>query len=308
VLTACGRTDVGRERTGNEDAFLADLARGLFVVADGMGGHNAGEVASRITVDTLAEFVRASREDAGITWPYGFVTSLGFEANQLRSALQLANQEIRFKAQREPAYAGMGSTVVALLVQDDRVAFASVGDSRLYRWRNRQLTQLSKDDSWAASMLNAGASPEAIRQHGMAHMLTRALGTAQALDVTVSEFSLADDDVLLICSDGLYGPLGNEGIAKVLAEGPGDVDMLTSALLAAANGAGGPDNITAVVVRYGGGRRRRTLAGEAGQALSEYVVTAGLLVAIGIVVSGLLIDMMQRFVTNIVHELSFLTP
>ena len=285
-----------------------DPAHGLFVVADGMGGHNAGEVASRLAVDTLAEFVRVSREDAGITWPYGFVTSLGFEANQLRSALQLANQEIRFKAQREQSYAGMGSTVGAFLVRDDRGAFASVGDSRLYRGRNSQLTQLSEDDSWAASMLHAGASPEAIRQHGMAHMLTRALGTGQALDVTVSEFTLSDDDLYLICSDGLHGPLGTEGIGKVLAAASGDLDSLTSALVAAANDAGGPDNITAVVVRYGGGRRRRTLADDTGQALSEYAVTAGLLVAIGIVVSGLLINMMQRFVANIVHELSFLTP
>ncbi|MEK6629249.1 MAG: protein phosphatase 2C domain-containing protein, partial [Acidobacteriota bacterium] len=241
MLTASGRTDVGRERTGNEDAFLVDPAHGLFVVADGMGGHNAGEVASRLAVDTLAEFVRASREDSGITWPYGFVTSLGFEANQLKSALQLANQEIRFKAQRDPSYDGMGSTVVALLVRDHRGAFASVGDSRLYRWRNGQLTQLSEDDSWATSMLRAGASPEAIRQHGMRHMLTRALGTGQALDVTVSEFALADDDLFLICSDGLHGPLGDQGMAKVLAAASGDLDALTSALVDAANDAGGPD-------------------------------------------------------------------
>lgn len=254
MLTASGRTDVGRQRTVNEDTFLVDPSHGFFVVADGMGGHNAGEVASRVAVDTLTEFVRASREDGAITWPYGFMPALGFEVNQLKNAIQLADHEIRFTAQRESSYEGMGSTVVALLIRDERGAFVSVGDSRLYRWRSRQLTQLSEDDSWAASMLRAGASPEAIRQHAMRHMLTRALGTGQAIDVAVTEFAMLEDDLCLICSDGLHDPLGDEGIAKVLAAASGDLDALSSALVDAANDAGGPDNVTVVVVRYGDSR------------------------------------------------------
>jgi protein phosphatase len=303
-----GRTDPGRIRATNEDAFVADEELGLFAVADGMGGHNAGEVASRLALDTLVSFIRASRSDSGITWPYGFVASMPFEANQLKSAIQLANQEIRFRAQRQPECEGMGSTIVALIAEGARIWYANVGDSRLYLWRDGALTQLSEDDSWAASMLRAGADPEVVNRHEMRHMLTRALGTGQALDIAVSQIELQPGDVLLACSDGLYGPVGDAGLAQVLASAGGDVDAAAGALIAAALDGGGPDNVTALLVGLDGSGGGRVGRGERGQALTEYVVTAGLLVAIGIVVSAMLIDVMRNFVIKMVHELSFLTP
>ena len=108
-----GRSDPGRVRNSNEDALIMDAEAGLFAVCDGMGGHNAGEVASRIAVDTLTEFVRTSRQDSGITWPFGFNTTLPFEANQIKSAVQLANQHIRYQAQRDASFDGMGSTEIS---------------------------------------------------------------------------------------------------------------------------------------------------------------------------------------------------
>lgn len=307
MWSAAARTDPGRTRSSNEDAFVADEALGFFAVADGMGGHNAGEVASRLALETIAGFVRSSKTDSSITWPYGFVTSLAFEANQLKSATQLANQEVRFHAQRHPECSGMGSTVVALLVQGARAWYASVGDSRLYRWRGGTLTQLSQDDSWASTMLRAGADPRMVSQHEMRHMLTRALGTSQALDVAVAAVDLQPGDVLLLCSDGLHGPVGDDQLGAVLQSAGADLEACTAALVEAANAAGGPDNVTAVLVRYDGpeGGRR---PGQAGQALTEYIVTAGLLVAIGITVSAMLIGIMKQFVARILHELSWLTP
>jgi len=242
-------THLGRVRTGNEDAFIADAALGLFAVADGLGGHQGGEVASRIAAETVAGFVRASSIDTNITWPEGLDPSISFESNQLRSATLLANRRIRQEAERQPEFAGMGSTFVATLLEREKAAFVCVGDSRLYRWRAGALTQLSEDDTWLASMLRAGASPASLQSHGMRHMLTRALGSVPTLDVKVQHTQFDRGDILLLCSDGLYGPIGDQGIARILEASGTSLVAAVAGLIDAANAAGGPDNITAVLVR-----------------------------------------------------------
>jgi PPM family protein phosphatase len=310
TTAAAGMTDPGRVRESNEDSLLVDTEAGLFAVADGMGGHNAGEVASRLAIETLAEFVRTSRHDASITWPYGFNTELPFEANQLKSAVQLANQQIRHAATQNPAYDGMGSTIIVVLAGPGQVFYANVGDSRLYCWRGGQLLQISEDDSWASSMLKAGADPDFVRTHAMRHMLTRALGSDQGLDVQVRQVPTAPGDLLLLCSDGLYGPLGDGGIADVLARPFGSLEDAAARLVRAANEAGGPDNVTAVLVHPPDGVPERTpsLASERGQAMSEYLVTAGVLVAIGIVAAGVLMNMFHTLVDRIAYQLQFIAP
>ena len=308
---ATGLTDPGRVRESNEDSLLVDPASGLFAVADGMGGHNAGEVASRTAIETLAEFVRTSLHDSGITWPFGFDTQLAFEANQLKSAVQLANQQIRHRAQQNPAHDGMGSTLIVVLVRKGNVFFANVGDSRLYVWRGGVLRQVSEDDSWASSMLKAGSDPEYVRTHAMRHMLTRALGSDAALDVQVAPVPVEPGDLLLLCSDGLHGPLGDAGIAAVLEQPHATLDEAAAALIRAANNAGGPDNVTAVLVRPEIGsvdRHRRWLADQRGQAFMEYLVTAGVLVAAGIVAAALLMTMFHDLVNRIAYEVQFMAP
>ena len=310
-VVAAGLTDPGRVRESNEDALLMDAGAGLYAVADGMGGHNAGEVASRLAIETLSEFVKTSASDSGITWPYGFNTTLAFEANQLKSAVQLANHQIRHRATQTPALDGMGSTIIAVLARRDDVCFANVGDSRLYRWRGGALEQVSEDDSWAASMLKAGADPGYVRSHAMRHMLTRALGSDQALDVDVRHVATEPGDLLLLCSDGLYGPLGDAGIAKVLAAPHATLDEAAAGLIQAANDAGGPDNVTVILLRMGptdGARARSRAAGEQGQALSEYLVAAGVLVAVGLAAAGMLMKMFQMLVSRIAYEVQFLSP
>lgn len=311
MASSAGLSDPGRVRSGNEDSFVADPSLSLFAVADGMGGHKGGEVASRLAVETLVSFISTSRHDPGITWPYGFNTRLSFEGNQLQSGVQLAHQQIRYVAQRRPECSGMGSTLVAALMDNNRAVFANVGDSRLYLWRRGVLRQLSEDDSWAASMLRAGASRESVERHEMRHVLTRALGSAPELDLTIGQIELEEGDLLLMCSDGLHGPLGDAGIARVLGAAGDDLDAVAEALIAAANDAGGPDNVTTVLVRHAPDERRhpgRGLADASGQSTAEYVTTAGILVALGIVVSAMLTEAFRVFVRHIAHEVSFLSP
>jgi PPM family protein phosphatase len=309
--TSAGRSDAGRVRKANEDAFLADETLSLYAVADGMGGYEGSEIASRLVIDTLKSFIRASRHDAGITWPFGFNTNLTFEANQLKSAVQLANQEVRYRAQRDPALDGMGSTLIAVMLAGTHAVFANVGDSRLYLWRRGTITQLSEDDSWAAAMLRAGADREVVGRHEMRHVLTRAIGPSLDFDLTVQTLDVQADDVLLLCSDGLYGPIGSDGIARVLAASGDDLDAAADALVGAANEAGGPDNISAVLVRVatpGERRSGRGLSDASGQSMAEYVAAAGILVTAGLVISGMLAGAFRDFLRSLVHELSFLSP
>jgi serine/threonine protein phosphatase PrpC len=251
VASSAARTDVGRKRTSNEDAFVANEEIGLYAVADGMGGHAGGEVASHITAQTLLEFIHASSWDQGITWPFGFNPTHSGEANRLHNAVLMANGEILARAHAEPQLRGLGSTIVACMIRGDTAAYVNVGDSRLYVWRGGRLSQVTEDDSWAASMSRAGADAEQIEKSGMKHVLTRALGSSYDLTVEVGEFDLEPDDLLLMCSDGLYGPIGDEGIAQVLRDTDAPVDGIAQALIDAANAAGGPDNITVVLFRHG---------------------------------------------------------
>jgi serine/threonine protein phosphatase PrpC len=245
-------SDVGRARPGNEDAYCADTDLQLFVVADGMGGHRAGEVASQLAVDTIEQFIRTSQTDPGITWPFGLDTKLPFGVNQLRNAIQLANQQIMHAGNRRAELNGMGSTVVAVLVRKDRAIHANVGDSRAYVLRRGKLRQITEDHSWAETMRRAGMSDEAVNAHDMRHMLTRALGSEQGSDVSFGEEPLEVGDLVLLCSDGLYGPVGDDGIEHVLTNGSADLSELAARLIQAANDAGGPDNVTVVLIRHTG--------------------------------------------------------
>jgi PPM family protein phosphatase len=249
VTSAAALTHPGLVRTGNEDSLVMEPALALYAVADGMGGHNGGEIASRLVVETLTSFISASNHDASITWPFGFDMTQSLEANQLANAVQLANRQVRAQAQSQPELLGMGSTIIAVLLRPGRAWFANVGDSRLYLWRAGLLTQVSEDDSWAVSMVRAGASAESVRNHQMRHMLTKAVGSAATLAISVADLPLEPDDVLLLCSDGLHGPLGHDGVTAVLDSASADLQQTAAALIEAANAAGGPDNITAVLVR-----------------------------------------------------------
>ena len=186
-LTAYGVTHPGRVRPNNEDALLWDASGGLFVVADGMGGHQAGEVASRMAVETVQSFLEASRGDHDLTWPFGFDPALSMNANRLVTAVRLANRKVFQAGEDKPDLAGMGTTIVVALIDNETLTFCGVGDSRIYLLSGNVLQQITHDDSWVATVL--ARDPEFDRaqlaHHPMRHVLTNVLGAREDTEVEI---------------------------------------------------------------------------------------------------------------------------
>lgn len=244
-------TDVGRKRKGNEDSLLANPEQKLFVVADGMGGHAAGEVASKIAVESINEFVCLTSADEDITWPFGLDQTISFDGNRLKSAIQYANRKVLEGTRERKEYMGMATTVVAMLVDGTSVNLAHVGDSRGYLMRNAELRQLTSDHSWVNEQIESGAiSADQARSHPLRNVVTRALGGKPELQVDLLVHKIEPQDMLLLCSDGLTGMLPDDEIARVIRESGSDLEHIANALVAAANERGGEDNITVLLVRF----------------------------------------------------------
>jgi len=231
--------------------MLVDDKAGLYVVADGMGGHNAGEVASKLAVETVSNFVRRSGDDEEITWPYGVDASISINANRLRTAIMLANKRVWKEADNREDYTGMGTTIVAGLVEDDSISLCGAGDSRAYRFRDSTLDQITIDDSWVQVALTEGLlQAEEAENHPMKNIITKAVGAKQNIELTVHEEDLADEDLYLLCTDGLHGMVADADIREILTAEKSDLQKAVESLVAAANDNGGKDNITAVLLRY----------------------------------------------------------
>lgn len=249
-LTAHGVSHPGRVRSNNEDSLICDLPAGLFLVADGMGGHQAGEVASRMAVDTINSFIEASRHDKDLTWPFGFDPTLSFNANRIVTAVRLANRKIFQAGEEKPDLAGMGTTIVAAVIEGSTLTFCGVGDSRLYLLAGGTLSQLTHDDSWVATVLarEPGFDEAQIAQHPMRHVLTNVVGAHDDTEVEVGERPLAAGDMLLLCSDGLYGGLDDASLQLLMA-GPGPLEQVTERLVQTSLERNGSDNLTAVTIK-----------------------------------------------------------
>lgn len=255
MLRAYGVTDRGRIRPTNEDCFAVDEALCLCVVADGVGGQNAGEVASRIAVDAIVDFVADARSEHGrlaeALHPFGTQPSLSDAGNLLRTAIHLANMQILEAAGTSAQCAGMGTTIVAALAIDDRLAVGHVGDSRLYLSMDGRLTQLTHDDSWMADVLahDPAVDAAALRHHPMRNALTNVVGAHPQTDVHVVERTLIGGEVLLLSTDGVHGVLDDRRLEQLLEAGLDPADLAAS-VVQAALGRGSRDNCTAVVARY----------------------------------------------------------
>ncbi|HXT30779.1 MAG TPA: protein phosphatase 2C domain-containing protein [Vicinamibacterales bacterium] len=251
MIEAHALTDAGPVRKSNQDSFISDPELQLFVVADGMGGHSGGEVASGLAVETISGFIRRTEEDAEFSWPYGIEPALSFAGNRLRTAVHLANRRVFRAAERYDEYTGMGTTVVGALISGSRLVVANAGDSRLYLFADGRLTQVTRDDTWAATVLASQQNPNAAPpSEAMRRVLTNVVGARDQAEVRMSEHDLRGGEMILLCSDGLHGVLDDGALQKIMGAGaPADV---VPQLIAAALAGGARDNITAVVARYNG--------------------------------------------------------
>jgi serine/threonine protein phosphatase PrpC len=247
-----GDTHIGLRRHLNEDTLFFDDDLCLYVVADGMGGQNAGEVASRTAVDVVTTFVRRSFESETITWPFGVVPTLSYEGNRLRSAIMLANKRVWRDAESREEYLGMGTTIVAALVENSALTFCGAGDCRAYRIRNNAIEQLTTDDSWVQAAISTGAvTAEKFREHPLRNIVTKAVGAKETIEIDVIEHTAQDGDLYLLCSDGLHSMITDSRILEVVAPLRGNLKEAAAALIAAANESGGKDNVTVLLLSYG---------------------------------------------------------
>jgi PPM family protein phosphatase len=244
-----GETNIGLKRQHNEDSFFLPDADRLAIVADGMGGHASGEVASKMAVDMVAEHFKGTAEEAELTWPYKLDHSDRYEANRLINGIKLANLEIYERAQREESCHGMGTTIVASFFLDDKVIVGHVGDSRVYRYRDGQLVQLTEDHSLLNDYIKMKRlSSDDAGKFPHKNVIVRALGMKESVQVDVISDPHRMGDVYLMCSDGLSGMVDDAGLAYILS-GENDLDAACEQMIQAANRNGGVDNITCVLAR-----------------------------------------------------------
>lgn len=243
-------SDAGLRREANEDAFCVRPDLGLYLVADGMGGHAAGEVASRLASDAVEAFIDDTKTaDSNRTWPFPYDPALSLDGNRLKAALRLANRRLAAAVDRDPALKGMATTAAVVLFGKNGATVAHVGDSRVYRSHAGVMEQVTDDHSWVSEQVRAGSLSEAdARKHPWRNVVTRALSGGDDPEVEVAPLQAAAGDVVMICSDGLTGVVSSDACQAILASAP-DLETACQQLIAAANAGGGPDNITVALLK-----------------------------------------------------------
>jgi len=247
-LKARGLSDVGRSRSHNEDSMRIDEDRGLFVVADGMGGHGHGDVASRVAAEAVVRHMDAAfrRWDEGESLDETGRRQVGVE---LEYSLHAAHRSVVDAVAEDQTLAGMGTTVVGLATTADSIVVAHVGDSRAYRFRAGSLELMTDDHTWVNEQVKAGyLSAEQARSHPLKSVVTRAVGGDHQVEVDRSELPVEEGDVFLICSDGLTTMLTDGEIAEIMAA-QGSLEDHCQQLVGLANDKGGVDNITVILVQ-----------------------------------------------------------
>ena len=255
-LLAAGATNVGMKRTHNEDNLVQVPEENLFIVADGMGGHACGEVASEIAVGTVASFFRSTSEQDEITWPFKEKRGLKYEENRLATGIKLANREIFEAAQTDARKRGMGTTIVAALFSTEGIYTGHCGDSRAYRFRDGEIELITDDHSLLNDYLKTHTlTPEEIENFPHKNVIVRALGMKDHIDVEVNRLEPSLGDLYMLCSDGLSGMIKDEEMNQMIQgylsneERANDVEGMCHALIDKANENGGNDNITVLCIK-----------------------------------------------------------
>ena len=249
-IEVAGQTHVGMKRNHNEDNFLVLPDERLFCVADGMGGHSSGEIASKIAVDEISEFFKLTGQDVEATWPFKMDKSKNYDENRLATAIKLANARIYERAGTESKLKGMGTTVAGVHFSANTAYVGHVGDSRVYFFRDGQLRQVTEDHSLLNDYLKAKKlTPEEIEAFPHKNVIVRALGMKDTVLVDVGRFECRDGDEFLVCSDGLSGMVSDAQIQDVLSKVT-DLDQACRQLIELANANGGNDNVTCIITRW----------------------------------------------------------
>jgi PPM family protein phosphatase len=251
-IQAAGLSDRGLKRAHNEDSLSVVPSLGLFIVADGMGGHNAGEVASRQAIESIVEFLRDTMEtNPDDTWPIQPDPNLSEPENRIVTAIKLANKDVCKLSTEHSEYNGMGTTLVGMLIDppNNKISVAHVGDSRAYRFRQGHLEKMTHDHSWVEEQLQRGIITEdEAKNHRWKNVITRALGNKVDVEVDVSTDVMLHNDVYLLCSDGLSGMIEDDMMEQIITTTP-DLEECAQNLIHAANEAGGNDNISLILIR-----------------------------------------------------------
>ncbi len=241
---------MGLKRSHNEDSFFLMAEQNLYIVADGMGGHASGEVASQMAVETIAQFYRDTAEDEDVTWPYKMDKGVSYEENRLATGVKLSNLRIHEAGVNNPKKKGMGTTLVTTHFVRDAAILAHVGDSRIYRLRDGKLVQLTEDHSLLNDYIKMkDLTEEDIENFPHKNVIVRALGMKDTVQVDVMTDKSQVGDLYMLCSDGLSGMVDDKGIEEIMARNIDDMERCCADLIDAANEAGGTDNITAVVIK-----------------------------------------------------------
>ncbi len=252
-IEAEGLSDVGRKRQLNEDAILLDPEQRLYLLADGLGGHQAGEVASQLAVKTIREFL-ARFDPAEDTWPVEIDPARSDRANVLTTGIQMANRAIFNRGRNETAQAGMATTLVALQIVEQAAVITWVGDSRLYRIRDDKMLQITEDHSVINELrrhnhLSDAAAEQEDRSSRFRHVLTRALGQSETVAIDLREEPLQDRDLFLLCSDGLSNMVSDDRVLALIRQHSNSLKHACRELVDEANKNGGKDNISCILVR-----------------------------------------------------------
>nr|WP_206524205.1 Stp1/IreP family PP2C-type Ser/Thr phosphatase [Lujinxingia sediminis] len=249
-LRYAGNTHVGMKRGHNEDNLRLVPEENLYIVADGMGGHASGEVASQLAVDTIAEFFMETSKDEDLTWPYKMEKGRTYEENRLGASIKLANLRIFETAKNDPSkHHGMGTTVVALCICGETIYVGHVGDSRVYRLRGEELHQVTEDHSLLNDYIKMkDLTEEEIENFPHKNVIVRALGMKETVQVDVCHEEPQHKDLYLLCSDGLNGMINDKAIRQIMVDNRDNLEVCIDKLIEAANNNGGTDNTTCVMV------------------------------------------------------------
>lgn len=253
-LKCAGLTDTGMVRDHNEDSFLVSQTESFVVVADGMGGHQSGEVASRMAITEICDYYKETQSQVEPIelpeWPAGKRKPKSREERRLIASITRANAEINKASKENPKYSGMGTTCVGAYFVEEGVIIAHVGDSRCYRLRHGELKQMTEDHSLANEYIRSKIlKPEDLASFPYKNVITRAVGLSESVEVETNFFEHEDGDIYLLCSDGLSDPVSEAQMTEILEKYADDLPRACRELIIAANTNGGPDNVTALLAK-----------------------------------------------------------